>query len=162
MSDKQTQKDAVYSAVTSVLNENGVQVDSDVNVSSVLTRELRAQVTSILVEGFLNNRISLDKQFDSNASLRAYCSGLMSNWLKKDKRLNGGAQFSIKNPGSRRGSSDPQIKAMRALLATRSNETERAEIQAFIDNRISEISVTNNKQRIDVSNIPAELKHLLS
>ena len=162
MSDKQTQKDAVFSAVTSVLSESGINVNENVNASSSLTRELRSQVTSILVEGFKNGRIALDKSFDSDSSLRAYCSGLMSNWLKKDKRLNGGVQFSIKNPGSRTGSSDPQIKAMRALLATRTDEAERAEIQAFIDNRVSELVTSTKKVNIDTNNIPAELKHLLS
>ena len=64
---------------------------------------------------------------------------MLSNWLRKDKRLNGNVQYVAKNPGSRAGSTDPQIKAMRVLLSTQEDPTKRAEIQAFIDKRLAEI-----------------------
>src|SRR5690606_35898849 len=142
MSSKQSQKEAVFSAVTSVLSEAGVDVPEGTPVSGVLTREYRGQVTNILVEGFNSGTIALDKMFESEAALRAYCSGLTSNWLRKDTRLNGGIKYVAKNPGSRVGAADPQLKAMRVLLSTKTEASDRAEIQKFIDARVAEIKAS--------------------
>jgi hypothetical protein len=141
MSDKSKQKEAVFSAVTSVLSEAGVSVTEGDNFAAHLNRELRAQVTNILVEGFKSGTISLDKAYETEAELRTYASGVTSNWLRKDTRMNGGVKYAAKNPGSRVGSTDPQLKAMRTLLATRTDlsDSDRAEIQGFIDKRVSEV-----------------------
>jgi hypothetical protein len=157
----QSQKEAVFSAVSSVLNEAGITVSEGENVATYMNRELRAQVTAILVEGFKSNSIVLDKTFTTESELRTYCSGLTSNWLRKDSRLNGGGKYVAKNPGSRVGSSDTQLKAMRALLSTKSDPSEKAEIQAFIDRRVTEIKVSRKPAKtIDLSALPAELQHL--
>jgi hypothetical protein len=158
---KQSQKEAVYSAVSSVLAEAGVTVKEGDNYADLLPRELRAQVTNILVEGFRSGTISLDKTFADEAAMRTYCSGLTSNWLRKDGRLNGGTKYIAKNPGSRVGSSDAQLKAMRALLSTKTDVADRAEIQAFIDARVSEVKASRKpSKQINVADLPAELKHL--
>jgi len=135
------QKEAVFSAVTSVLSEAGIVVNEGDDFATYLSRELRAQVTNILVEGFNNGTIALEKTFESEADLRTYCSGLTSNWLRKDIRMNGGVKYVAKNPGSRVGSADPQLKAMRVLLATRTDlsDEDRAEIQNHIEKRVSEV-----------------------
>ena len=135
----QTQKEAVFNAVSSVLAESNVAVNEGEDYSTHLNRELRAQITSILVEGFTAGNIALEKPFESDSARRTYCSGLTSNWLRKDKRLNGNVAYQPKNPGSRSGSTDAQVKAMRLLLSTKTDATERAEIQAFIDKRLAEI-----------------------
>ena len=154
---KQTQKEAVYSAVMNVLSENGVQVDSTTDISSVMTRELRSQVNEILVQGFSSGTIELEKSF-STSELRAYVSGLQSNWLRKDKRLNGGGTYVAKNPGSRAGSSDPQLKALRALLATVTQDEDRAEVEQHIAARIAEIDAGKKvTKKVDFSQLPPEL-----
>lgn len=156
---KQTQKEAVFSAVTSVVSEANIAVKEGDNYSDHLNRELRAQVTSILVEGFKSGTIALDKEFESDSDLRTYCSGLTSNWLRKDKRLNGGTQYIAKNPGSRVGSSDSQLKAMRALFATQTDPAKQAEIKAFIDARVAEIKASRKPaKKINVADLPEELK----
>ena len=128
---KVNQKEAVYNAVTNICSP------SDEGVYSP-TKEQRAQVNMILFEGFRSETIELDSTF-TDSELKAYVSGLQSNWLRKDKRLNGNVQYIAKNPGSRTGSSDPQIKAMRLLLSTKTDADERAEIQSFIDKRVAEV-----------------------
>jgi hypothetical protein len=141
MSGTTKQKEAVFSAVASVLSEAGIAVNEGENFAAHLNRELRAQVTNILVEGFTAGTIALDKSFESDADLRTYCSGLTSNWLRKDPRMNGGVKYVAKNPGSRVGSADPTIKSMRMLLATRTDLSveDRAEIQACINSRVAEV-----------------------
>jgi hypothetical protein len=144
-----SQKDAVFSAVTSVL---GNTPDSKVELS----KEQRAQVNMIVFEGFRSLTIGLDKTFD-DAELKSYVSGLTSNWLRKDTRLNGGGKYEAKNPGSRQGSSDPQLKAMRALITTVATDEQRAEIQGYIDARVSELSAAKQVKVVDFSALPADL-----
>jgi hypothetical protein len=148
---KMTQKEAVFSAVINVCGtQDGAYTPS---------KEERAQVNNILFEGFKSGTIAFDGEVPEDSKLKAYVSGLQSNWLRKDKRLNGGVQYTAKNPGSRAGSTDPQIKAMRLLLQTKSEESERKEIQSFIDKRLAEIKPAKSVE-INVNDLPEELKHL--
>ena len=147
---KITQKEAVYNAVINVCGK----LEEGATYSP--TREQRSQINAILFEGFKSETIELGKTFD-DSTLKGYVSGVQSNWLRKDKRLNGGTAYIAKNPGSRQGVTDPQLKAMRALLSTLTDETERAEVQNFIDARIKEIGVTKVKKEVDFSVLPTEL-----
>jgi hypothetical protein len=132
---KVSQKEAVYQAVLNV----GIEQDEETQ-AFVPTKEQRAQINNILFEGFKSKSIELDPSKSyTDSELKAYVSGLQSNWLRKDKRLNGGVQYVAKNPGSRAGSTDASIKAMRMLLNTKSDPAERKEIQDFIDKRVAEI-----------------------
>jgi hypothetical protein len=149
---KQSQKEAVFSAVNSVISENNLTVSDGQSVSEVLNRETRAQITNILQEGFSNGSIELDKQFTSDSALRTYCSGLLSNWLRKDTRLNGGVKYRPANPGSRAGNGDPSIKAMRVLLNSGkvTSETDRSEIETLIANRLQEIGAAKSAASVTV------------
>lgn len=148
------QKEAVYQAVINTIGlpDDGCAVGA--------TKEQRAVLNNILCEGFKAGSISYDGAIPEDKELRAYVSGLVSNWLRKDNRLNGGVKYTAKNPGSRTGSTDPQVKAMRLLLATKTDAAEREEIQAFIDERVAELKPSKSVE-IDVSALPEELKHLV-
>ena len=155
---KYTQKEAVFNAVINVMGEQeGVYSP---------TKEQRAQVNNILFESFRSDTIAYDPEFASKVAddkeLKAYVSGLQSNWLRKDKRLNGNVTYVAKNPGSRSGSTDPQVKAMRALLETKTDPAERTKIQSFLDKRLAEIRPAKAAQVIDVSALPAELQGMVS
>jgi hypothetical protein len=143
-----TQKEAVFTAV--------INVCGHVDGAYSPTREQRAQINSILFEGFRSGKVSIDGEFD-DAKLKAYVSGLQSNWLRKDTRLNGGTKYIAKNPGSRQGQGDAQLKAMRVLLSTLTEESDRAEVQKHIDSRIAEISAAKTKVTVDFSALPTEL-----
>jgi hypothetical protein len=144
------QKEAVYTAICSVTGHTG---EGALEISN----EQRAQVNMILFEGFRAKKIQLDKDF-SDADLKKYVSGLQSNWIRKDKRLNGGVAYTAKNPGSRSGSSDPSLKAMRTLLSTLTTDADKAEVQAHIDARIAEIAATKQAATVDFSALPADLQ----
>lgn len=150
---KMTQKEAVYQAVVNVVG------DFDGGAATP-TKEQRSQVNQILFEGFRSGSIELDREY-SDTELKAYVSGLQSNWLRKDGRLNGGVKYVAKNPGSRTGQTDPQVKAMRILLSTKTDPAERAEIQAFIDKRLAEIKPAKAQAPLNVADLPAELQHLV-
>lgn len=144
-----SQKEAVFTAVTNVVGS--------FDGACTPTKEQRASINQVLCEGFKSGKIALDREF-SDSDLKQYVSGLISNWLRKDTRLNGGEKYAAKNPGSRAGSTDPQLKAMRALLTTVSSSEEKAEIQGYIDARVSEIAKTKQVKVVDFSALPADLQ----
>ena len=153
---KVNQKEAVYSAICSVLSESGIAFSEGMDVGPVMSRELRAQVNNILFHGFKEGSIDLDREF-TDSELKAYVSGLQSNWIRKDKRLNGNTTYIAKNPGSRAGTGDPQLKAMRALFSTLTTAEDKVEVQKHIDARVSEIAATKTVKVIDYSALPADL-----
>ena len=144
------QKEAVFETIN-------IMFEIVTGAPVALSKSQKDEVITVLVDGFANKQIEYSGELPQGQDLRNYCSGLLNNWLRKDTRLNGGVQYQAKNPGSRTGSTDPQIKAMRALLATRTDEAERAEIQAFIDARIAQIKPVT-KVQVNVDDLPAELK----
>lgn len=149
MTGKMTQKEAVFQAIQNVVGKrDGAYVPS---------KEERARVNQILFEGFRNGNIEIDREY-SDTELKSYVSGLQSNWLRKDKRLNGNVNYVAKNPGSRAGSGDPQLKALRGLLQTDLSAEDRAEVQSHIDARVAALSLTKTKKvSIDFSALPADL-----
>jgi hypothetical protein len=161
MSSVISQKDAVKSAITQVLTEAGVKFDDNSNFKDLLTREHRAQVNQILFEGFRSGSIAIKKE-KSDPELKEYVSGLVSNWLKKDTTLSGGVAYVVKNPGSRTGSTDPQIKALRALMKMKPEQSE--EIQGYIDARLELINASKPSKtktvKVDVEALPEALRHL--
>jgi hypothetical protein len=144
------QKEAVYAAICSVTGHTG---EGTLEIS----KEQRAQVNMILFEGFRANKIQLDREF-SDSDLKSYVSGLQSNWIRKDKRLNGGIAYTAKNPGSRAGSGDPELKALRNLMSTLSKPEDKAEVQGYIDARVAAINATKVTATVDFSALPADLQ----
>jgi hypothetical protein len=147
---KMKQKDAVYQAVINVTGYTGEGACHP-------SKEQRAQINMILFEGFKSETIEMDT-VKSDSDLKGYVSGLTSNWLRKDGRLNGGVKYEAKNPGSRAGSADPQLKAMRTLLSTLTTPEEKAEVQSYIDARIAEIAAVKQATIVDFSALPADLQ----
>ena len=142
------QKEAVFQAVTNVTGFNG-------DGQCVPSKEQKSSIYAVLIEGFKSGKIHLEREYDE-AGLKNYVVGLVNNWLRKDTRLNGGSKYQAKNPGSRTGSTDPQIKAMRTLLGTLTDPTEINEVQAHIDARLAEIK-PKQAVTIDYSALPADL-----
>lgn len=160
------QRDAVYNATMSVLSENGVEFEDFGNISDVMTKELRDQVHTIVCESFTSGKVSFQdtpanaEKMSNPTKLSSYVSGLISNWYRKDKRFNGNTVYTPKNPGSRTGQGDAQLKALRALHKQYNgvDADQAAKIQAAIDTRVAELQAEKAKANpIDYSAIPAEL-----
>lgn len=151
---KLSQKAAVFAAVTNVTGFKG-------EGKCEPTKDQRAMINTILIESFNKGEISLERTDYTEAEMKAYVSGLVSNWLRKDDRLNGGGKYVPKNPGSRAGSTDPELKAMRGLLATMGSEytdEDRAEVQALIDEKVKAIAATKQAKAVNFDALPASLK----
>jgi hypothetical protein len=153
------QKTATYNAITKVLADNGISFEDGMNAAEVMTKEMKSSVYQILIGGFNGGEIELDASFD-RAKLGPYVSGLVSNWLRKDKRLNGNVVFAHKKPGSRVGSGDAQVKTLRELKKITTEASDIQKIEEAISKRLGEIKPAK-KVEIDVSLLPENLRHLI-
>jgi len=156
MSNQISQKEAVFSAVVSVLQSNNISLSSSTDSAlTIMSRSsnLRQAVNVILVNGLTDGSISFGKTGLSQSEIRSYASALQSNWLRKDSRLNGGVSTSIKSASPKKERSvltapkvnkavknDTQLKALRSLLKIKTDPNEIAEIEGFINKRMSEIA----------------------
>jgi hypothetical protein len=156
---KMNQKSAVFAAISMVLSAAGIEFNEGENVAEHMTKERRAEVNAILFQGFRAGDIELDREY-SDTDLKAYVSGLQSNWIRKDKRLNGNTIYVAKNPGSRAGSGDSQLKNMKLLLATLTPGTpDYIEVEQCIAVRTTEVATAKAKTvTVDFSALPAHLR----
>jgi len=161
-----TQREAVYTATVNALAESDVHFEDGMNIESVMTDAIRGQVHTIVCEGFSARTVEFKdtpenaEKLANPAKLSSYVSGLISNWYRKDKRFNGNTTYTPKNPGSRAGQGDPQLKALRAL-SKQFQGVDQAKfdlITAQIEERVKVIQSEKAKQTIvDYSAIPADL-----
>ena len=165
------QRQAVYAALKTVCEEKGIEFVDGTSIANDLSKDIRSLVIGIVTEGLMNGTVSL-KDTDGNsekrtdeAKMKEYTNGLVSNWFRKDGRLNGGTKYETKNPGSRAGSGDESIREMRKLLKalTESGDVDNAAVvQAEIDSRLAEIRKSRAKDtNINVDLLPETLKNML-
>jgi len=83
---KISQKEAVYSVVIDVLTKNSLSISGD--VAPYITDDIRIEIEESLFEMFNDGLIEIDKCL-SQEKLRVYVSGLRTNWIRRDSRLNG-------------------------------------------------------------------------
>jgi ribosomal protein S2 len=155
----QNQKQAVRNAITSV---SDYVIGSEAIASEYLTDAQKAECREILFNGFKNGTISYTTEFASKVQddsyLKKYVSGLLNNWLRKDTGLNNGQKYVAKNPGSRTGSGDAQLRELRKLMKTVAGTENEHAVQQAIDARIEEIKP---QVEINVDALPDSLKHLV-
>jgi hypothetical protein len=160
------QKDAVYSTIVSAFANAGLTFTEGMDVGPAMKdKALRAYVQSQIEAGFTAGTIDFEptvsnkEKMSTPAKLSQYVSGLISNWIRKDERLNGNVKYEAKNPGTRVGSTDPQLKALRQLATQFKHDTVKfGEIQNHISNRVSTLQSEKAKSiKVDLSVLPAEL-----
>ena len=144
------QKEAVFKAVAEI---TGTVPAGEKAIS--LSTEQRKQVVNVLVEGFKSGSIPISAN-KPDAELKKYVTGLLDNWLRKDKRLNGNTKYATKSPGSRKGQGDAQVKEMRKLLKTELSPAQKAAVEAALAKRIADIKPAKTIE-INVDSLPAEL-----
>ena len=161
-----SQRDAVCTFIMQVLADRGVdyELNGSIPVSDVLTAEDKKVVRELVTQGFLNGEIVLSEEAQAKflpfpSELAKYVSGLVNNWIRKYKPFNCGMAYVPANKGSRTGSQDPQIKALRALKKKPGLTPEQmTAVDAAIADRLAELKP---QEEIDVSNVPEHLRHLI-
>jgi hypothetical protein len=159
-----SQREATVNAILSVLEERGVsyELGGNTNVSDVLTSEDKKKVQTILSTGFNKGEIQLSseaasKYVGNTSEMNKYVSGLINNWVRKFPDFNAGSKYEAKNPGSRAGTGDEQVKEMRKLLKVTTDAEAKTVIQSAIDSRLAEIKPAT-KVEVNFDAIPAELR----
>lgn len=163
---KVNQKQAVRNAIFSVLEEKNesYELNGPVAIGDVFNSDDKAKAREIIFAGFKNAEVEYKETFQAKVNddteLKKYVSGLLNNWMRKDKELNCGEVYKAKNPGSRAGSQNPEIKEMRKLLSVTVDETAKAMIQQAITEKLASIKPTKSVS-IDASALPEALRHLV-
>ena len=158
---KFNQKEGVFGAVCSVLGAESF--DAAVELNS----DQRKQVIEIVTEGLMAGEIEMTdaarEKHNDESKMRTYTNGLVSNWLRKDKRLNGNVKHEIKNPGSRAGSGDKVVAELKKLRSTLTDPGQIAAVDHEIEKRINAIKAERAKSvEIDTSLIPEDLLDLVN
>lgn len=160
------QKEAVVNTLLSVLRDRDVEYEmkGEISLKSVLTKEDKAKVHAILLAGFESQEISMTDKARANnnteAKMKSYVGGLISNWVKKNPEFNNGKSYIPENKGSRTGQSDEQIKNLRLMKKTITDEETLAEIDEAIADRLAIIK-PESVIVVKAEAIPEHLRHLV-
>lgn len=166
------QREAVYQVTTEVLASKGIEFMPTVtDVRDLANSDIRSEITSKIVTLFQEGQVEF-KSTESNQEklsdpkkLRSYVTGLITNWFNKDPQLNGGAKYEAKNPGSRQGSGDPQMKELRLLrkqlVANGSSPDSIARVDQAIADRAAELKAESAPSpTVNPDNLPDFLRDL--
>jgi hypothetical protein len=151
------QKDAVFQAVYAVIS-NGNE-EHEIHGKVELSKDQKKQVHTLLIAEFLAGRVEFRGTMNEEVA-KDYVPGLVNNWLRKDKRLNGGEKYVPKNPGSRQGSGDEALKMMRSLLKITTDPEDRKAIEKEIAAREAVVKAAKQPV-IDPAKLPESLRHLV-
>lgn len=157
-----SQKNVVYNAIKSVINFN----DGDkVKPTDDERKTILDTIAKVLHE---NRETELSEEASAKYSTeedirKKYVNGLLNNWLRKDKRLNGNTKYEIKNPGGRATSGDGQIKELMKMKNHPDYQDKLDIIEQAIEKRKQEIMIEKAKTvQIDLSVLPNDLLDKLS
>lgn len=148
-----TQGEVVFQAVRTIFKQENYPV---VPPTTEWSEAQKKAVHDIIFTAFRSGLCVKSSGGQSDEDLLKYIPGLTNNWVRKDLRLNGGAKYVPKNPGSRSNGGDEVMKNLRLLLQSVTDESARQAVQAEIDKRAEQL-----KPKIDLSLLPDSLKHLV-
>ena len=161
---KMSQKECVFGAVTAYLEENNRLHEIDSAQGLQLSKTDKQTIVGMVCAARAEMELSAeaDEKFDTPQKFKTYVIGLVNNWLRKDTRLNGGEKYVTKNPGSRAGSGDDTVKALRALRRTLTDVSQIAEVESEIATRVAAVKAAKQpKVEINTNLIPENLRHLV-
>lgn len=161
------QRQATVSTILAVLEERGVnyELNGETSISEVLNADDKTKIRDILFTQFKNKSVQYKESFqakvDDDAELKKYVSGLLNNWMRKAPEFNNDTKHEAKNPGSRAGSTDPQVKEMRKLLSVTADAEAKVAIQSAIDTKLAEIKASKQVVEINIDLLPEHLRDLI-
>jgi len=153
------QKEGVFAAVVEMFGHDG---KSKFAPSKEQRKELIGFVTEQIMAGKIEMSDKAKAKYATQEDVKGYVDGLVSNWIRKDLRLNGGTPYETKNPGSRAGQGDEVLKNLKALKSTLTEADHIQAVDAEIASRTAELAKSKTKKvTIDFDKIPAELREQL-
>jgi len=121
-------------------------------------------VTASILEGGTDFSAQARVKYDEPKKVRSYVVGMVNNWHRKGKELNGGGVYVPKNPGSRAGSGDAELKELKLLKKALTERNAKPEALAKVDAAIAarlEALGASKKVEINLDLIPEELRDLI-
>ena len=161
-----SQSDATINAVVNLAKEQGYDAKPfETDYKSVLTKADTTQVVNFITQGLTDGEITMTdkskaKFEDDPKALRRYVVGLVNDRLRKAKAINGNTVYAAKEHGKLKASRDAELKALTQVLSLNNTPEVKAEIQAEIDRRKSELDAAKVKtdKPINYDALPADLR----
>jgi len=160
MSKVVNQREGVFAAIQAVLAETGTEIH---NNSLEMAKEDLQSVVMIVTHGLLAGTIEMRAEsrakYPDEKSMKKYTTGLVNDFFRKDKRVNGGTKYEAKNPGSR--ASDPVIKELNKLKTLHEGNDE---VLASIDEEIATRQAAKTETKKIIINeelVPESLKRFI-
>jgi hypothetical protein len=154
------QRNATVNCILSVLEERGIEyeLNGSTPITNVLNSDDKKKIRDVLFVFFQQGKIEFrdTTRLSDDKYMKDYISGLVNNWIRKAPEFNGGSKYEAKNPGSRAGSGDEQIREMKKLLNTVTDQATKDLIQSHIDARAAELKPAAVSVNYDA--IPADLR----
>ena len=163
---KMNQRKATVYTILAVLEERGeaYELNGSKAIAEILTDADKKAVRDALFSMFRSSQVEMaedsQEKYADDGKLKNYIGGLVNNWIRKAPEFNCGGKYTPKNPGSRVGSGDEQIREMKKLLSSTADAETKAVIQSHIDSRLAEIKPTT-QVTVDASKLPESLRHLV-
>ena len=170
MTNAINQREAVYVTTMNVLADHEIPFDDGQagGAEAVVTKDMRKSIVDCISLAILAGEVEMSTEgkakYNDIKKMKTYVSGLVSNWYRKDPRLNGATKYKAKNPGSRAGSGDEQIKALKTLRQVKAEDAEAvAVIDQAIEARKAELGASKTVELTDdmIACLPAELRSKL-
>ena len=128
-----------------------------------------SQIVDLVTDGLQVGEVSFSEKaqmkYTTTEEIRSYANGMVDNWFSKNLELNGGTKHQVKNPGSRAGRGDAQLKELRNLRAklveSKASAEDIAKVDTYISARQSEINAAKPKRHVNIEALPEELRGLL-
>lgn len=160
-----SQKASVYAAVKAFLDEREIAHEDGQKVT--LDKDGRKTVIEMISQSAIIGDMTLSAEaaakYNTIELMRGYVNGLLSNWLRKDTRLNGGGKYAAKNPGSRAGQGDEVLKNLKALRTTLTEKAHLEACDAEITKRTAEVQAAKAKKvEINFDKIPESIRNLFN
>lgn len=156
------QVDAVIEAVMQVKPDFKQHSDKG---NEIIVDDIRKQVCKIVIEGILNGDIDYGNDHTNVKDVKDYVPGMVSNWLRRNKVLNGDVNAKAQKPGSRLGAGDESLKTLRDLRKTQVEPDILAEIDKYIKQRLNVLKKEKQSVKqadINLDALPAHLRSKLN
>jgi hypothetical protein len=128
-----------------------------VKLNDAQRKEALDLVCAGLTAGEIDMSAGARAKHDTEAKMRLYASGLITNWCNKSKELNGGVKYQAKNPGSRSGSEEfKQAVLLKKYLTEKGQDIPEALEQFITDN-----TPVKTEKVLEVSALPEHLQKLV-
>lgn len=158
-----SQKECVFITIEEFFTNNGWVLSKDKKVVLSLKdkKDIIESLTNKAMLGCMSLELESKAKYHSRELMLGYCTKLLNNWLRKDIRLNGGIKFFIKNPGSKAGTSDPQIKQLKEIKSKIVDTTYVKAIDEQIGIRLSKINNGKKLKSINKDILPEDIQSLI-